>query len=165
MQKKSLGLIETWGHIPAVEAADAGCKAANVVLAGYEEVRAGLVTIMFTGDVAAVKTAVTAGATAAKRVGKVVSCHVIARPDRQLQSLQPPPLPPESESTEQPQVPPPTALEGDAPKPLEEAPVEKEQYEQPKSETTGNSESETAKAPAPKTAISKTKRAKRTKKT
>lgn len=102
MQKRSLGLIETWGHIPAIEAADAGCKAANVLLAGYEEVRAGLVTIMFVGDVAAVKTAVSAGAAAAAKVGKIVSCHVIARPDPQLDSLptlpKPPPVTPSRRS-------------------------------------------------------------------
>lgn len=102
MHKRSLGLIETWGHIPAVEAADAGCKAANVVLAGYEEVRAGLVTILFVGDVAAVKTAVSAGAAAAARVGKVVSCHVIARPDRQLGSLPTLPRPPSAKPSPEP---------------------------------------------------------------
>lgn len=108
MHKRSLGLIETWGHIPAVEAADAGCKAANVVLAGYEEVRAGLVTILFVGDVAAVKTAVSAGAAAAAKVGKIVSCHVIARPDRQLESLPTLPRPP---STEPAREPPPAPIE------------------------------------------------------
>lgn len=102
MHKRSLGLIETWGHIPAVEAADAGCKAANVALAGYEEVRAGLVTIMFVGDVAAVTTAVSAGAAAAARVGKIVSCHVIARPDRQLECLPTLPRPPSAEPAREP---------------------------------------------------------------
>jgi microcompartment protein CcmL/EutN len=109
MQKTSLGLIETWGHIPAIEAADAGCKAANVMLAGYEEVRAGLVTIMFLGDVAAVKTAVAAGTAAAARVGKVISSHVIARPDRQLQSL--PTLPPTSKPP--PETPPPPSAKAE----------------------------------------------------
>ncbi len=84
MEKGSLGLIETWGYVPAIEAADAGSKAANVTLLGYEEVRAGLVTVKFVGDVAAVRAAVTAGAAAAGKVGKVVSVHVIPRPDRQL---------------------------------------------------------------------------------
>jgi len=105
MRKGSLGLIETWGWIGAIEAADAGCKAANVALAGYEEVRAGLVTIIFVGDVAAVKTAVSAGAAAAARVGKVVSCHVIARPDPQLDSLPTLPQPPPSALEQAPQTP------------------------------------------------------------
>ena len=84
MEKESLGLIETVGLIPAIEAADAGSKAANVSFRGMEGARAGLITVTFLGDVAAVRAAVSAGAAAARSVGKVVSVHVIARPDRQL---------------------------------------------------------------------------------
>ena len=98
MQKRSLGLIETWGYVPAIEAADAGIKAADVALLGYEEVRAGLITVKFIGDVAAIKAAVAAGAAAGERVGKVVAVHVIPRPDPQLRILPssvPPPSPAE----------------------------------------------------------------------
>ena len=84
MEKRSLGLIETWGYVPAVEAADAGAKAANVVFLGYEKVQAGLVTIRFLGEVAAVQAAVSAGAAAAEKVGRVVAVHVIPRPDPDL---------------------------------------------------------------------------------
>jgi ethanolamine utilization protein EutM len=84
MERDSLGLIETLGLVAAIEAADAGSKAANVTFRGYERARAGLITVVFLGDVAAVQAAVTAGSAAAKRVGTVVSVHVIARPDRQL---------------------------------------------------------------------------------
>ena len=84
MEKESLGLIETLGLVAAIEAADAGSKAANVTLRGYERARAGLITVVFAGDVAAVRAAVSAAAAAAKRVGTVVSVHVIARPDSQL---------------------------------------------------------------------------------
>jgi microcompartment protein CcmL/EutN len=84
MEKESLGLIETLGLVAAIEAADAGSKAANVTLRGYERARAGLITVAFVGDVAAVRAAVSAAAAAAKRVGTVVSVHVIARPDNQL---------------------------------------------------------------------------------
>lgn len=84
MERDSLGLIETSGLVAALEAADAGSKAANVVFRGYERARAGLITVVFLGDVAAVRAAVTAGCAAAKRVGTVISVHVIARPDRQL---------------------------------------------------------------------------------
>jgi microcompartment protein CcmL/EutN len=84
MQAPSLGLIETIGYVAAIEAADAGCKAANVQLLGYERGRAGLITVKFAGDVAAVRAAVTAGAAAAARVGKVLVAHVIARPHEQL---------------------------------------------------------------------------------
>ena len=84
MERDSLGLIETSGLVAAIEAADAGSKAANVTFRGYQRARAGLITVVFLGDVAAVRTAVTAGAAAAKRIGTVISVHVIARPDRQL---------------------------------------------------------------------------------
>lgn len=85
MEKESLGLIETLGLVAAIEAVDAGSKAANVTFRGYERARAGLITVVFDGDVAAVRAAVSAGAAAARKVGKVVSVHVIARPDHQLQ--------------------------------------------------------------------------------
>jgi ethanolamine utilization protein EutM len=84
LEQKSLGLIETMGLVAAVEAADAGTKAANVKLLGYWNVDAGLITIKFTGDVGAVKAAVMAAEAAARRVGTVKSVHVIPRPDKQL---------------------------------------------------------------------------------
>jgi microcompartment protein CcmL/EutN len=84
MEKDSLGLIEILGFVGAIEAADAGSKAANVTFRGYQRGLGGLITVMFTGDVAAVRAAVSAGVAAAKLVGKVISVDVIARPDRQL---------------------------------------------------------------------------------
>lgn len=84
---KSLGLIETRGLVAAIEAADAMMKAANVQLMGKENIGAGYVTVIVEGDVGAVKAAVDAGAAAAKRVGEVVSVHVIARPHSDVESL------------------------------------------------------------------------------
>lgn len=92
MEKRSLGLIETWGFVPAVEAADAGTKAADVKLLGYEVVPVGRVMVAFVGDVAAVKAAVQSGAAAAERVGEVLAVHVIPRPDRQVR-VDPPSTP------------------------------------------------------------------------
>ncbi len=80
----ALGLIETRGFVAAVEAADAMVKAANVILVSYEKVGSGLVTVMIRGDVGAVKAAVDAGASAAKRVGELVSVHVIPRPHAEV---------------------------------------------------------------------------------
>jgi ethanolamine utilization protein EutM len=82
--ERALGLVETKGLVGAIEAADAGLKAANVRLLASERADAGLVTVMFGGDVAAVRAAVDAGAAAAGRVGQLVSSHVIARPHQQL---------------------------------------------------------------------------------
>lgn len=91
MKSASLGLIETWGWVPAIVAADAASKAAVASLLGYELAGAGLVTVKVAGDVAAVQAAVSAGAAAAERVGKVVSVHVIPRPDHQLWAAEPGP--------------------------------------------------------------------------
>lgn len=77
---QALGLIETRGLVGAIEAADAGIKAAPVQLLGKEQTDPALITIIFGGDVASVKAAVDAGAAAAERVGQLVGVHVIPRP-------------------------------------------------------------------------------------
>jgi microcompartment protein CcmL/EutN len=82
--QQALGLVETRGLVGAIEAADAGLKAANVELLGSERADAGLVTVMFGGEVAAVKAACDAGAAAAERVGDLVAVHVIPRPHPDL---------------------------------------------------------------------------------
>lgn len=79
MEATALGMIETIGLVSALEAADAGLKAAQVRLLGRDYVRGGLVMVRFSGDVAAVQAAVDAGAAAARRVGAVFSAHVIPR--------------------------------------------------------------------------------------
>jgi microcompartment protein CcmL/EutN len=78
--EEALGLIECRGLVAMIEAADTMVKAANVQLVGYEKIDAGLVTAIVRGEVAAVKSAVDAGAAAASRVGEVVATHVIPRP-------------------------------------------------------------------------------------
>lgn len=87
MKQQALGLIETLGLVASIEAADAGVKAANVKLLGCELVRGGLTVIAFAGDVAAVQTSVSAGCAAAEKVGTVISCHVIPRPEADLRML------------------------------------------------------------------------------
>ncbi|MBZ0179928.1 MAG: BMC domain-containing protein [Melioribacteraceae bacterium] len=83
----ALGLIETRGLVGAIEAADAMLKAANVKLIGKEKSTAALVTIKVIGEVAAVQSAVDAGAAAAQRVGELVSTHVIPRPAKEIDLL------------------------------------------------------------------------------
>jgi ethanolamine utilization protein EutM len=85
----ALGMVETRGLVGAVEAADAMVKAANVVLIGSEYVGGGYVTVMVRGDVGAVKAATDAGAAAAKRVGELVSVHVIPRPHVDVEMILP----------------------------------------------------------------------------
>jgi microcompartment protein CcmL/EutN len=86
---EALGLVETKGLIGSVEAADAMVKAANVVLVGKEYIGAGYVTVMIRGDVGAVKAATDAGAAAARRVGELVSVHVIPRPHTEVERILP----------------------------------------------------------------------------
>ena len=86
---EALGMIETKGLVGAVEAADAMVKAANVVLQGREYIGAGFVTVTCRGDVGAVKAATDAGAAAARRVGELVSVHVIPRPHSEAEKLLP----------------------------------------------------------------------------
>jgi len=80
MAQPAMGMIETKGIVCLLEAADAMLKSANVQMIGWDKVGAGLATAFVTGDVAAVKAAVDAGAAAAGRVGEVVGVHVIPRP-------------------------------------------------------------------------------------
>ncbi|MDF2532939.1 MAG: ethanolamine utilization protein EutM [Clostridia bacterium] len=81
---KSKGFIETKGLVAAIEAADAMVKAANVEIVGKKMIGGGLVTVIIEGDVGAVKAAVEVGAEAARKVGELVSVHIIARPNAEL---------------------------------------------------------------------------------
>ena len=76
----ALGMVECFGLVAMIEAADAMVKSANVTLVGYEKIDAGLVTAIVRGEVGAVKAAVDAGAAAARRIGTVTAVHVIPRP-------------------------------------------------------------------------------------
>ena len=89
MPLEALGMIETKGLVGSIEAADAMVKAANVVLIGKEYISAGLVTVMVRGDVGAVKAATDAGAAAARRVGELISVHVIPRPHGEVEKFLP----------------------------------------------------------------------------
>jgi ethanolamine utilization protein EutM len=89
MNGDALGMIETRGLIGAIEAADAMVKAANVLLIGKEYIGAGYVTVLARGDVGAVKAATDAGAAAARRVGELISVHVIPRPHADVERVLP----------------------------------------------------------------------------
>ena len=86
---EALGMVETRGLVGAVEAADAMVKAAKVLLIGKQQVGGGLVTVMVRGDVGAVKAATDAGASAARRVGELISVHVIPRPHEEVEKILP----------------------------------------------------------------------------
>ncbi len=86
---EALGMIETKGLVCMIEAVDAMLKSANVQIVGWDKVGSGLVTSFVVGDVAAVKAAVDAGASAASKIGEVVSVQVIPRPHEELAAVLP----------------------------------------------------------------------------
>lgn len=96
----ALGMIETRGLVAAIEASDAMVKAARVTLVGKEYVGSAFVTVMVRGDVGAVKAAVDAGAAAARRVGDLVSVHVIPMPYDAVEAILPQPLAPGKKSAD-----------------------------------------------------------------
>ena len=106
---EALGMIETKGLIGSIEAADAMVKTASVVLVGHHYTGGGLVSVQVRGDVGAVKAATDAGAAAARRVGELVSVHVIPRPDAEVEGILPQPKP---EAPPSPPAPPPRTDRG-----------------------------------------------------
>ncbi len=78
--QQAIGLVETKGLVPLVEATDAMAKAANVTVERRIDLGGGLVTTVVSGDVGSVRAAVEAGAAAASQVGELISSHIIARP-------------------------------------------------------------------------------------
>jgi len=87
LQKTALGMVETVGLVPSIEAADAMTKVANVSITSQEEIGGGYVTIMVRGEVGAVQASVDAGVAAAKKGGQLITGHVIARPHRFTEAI------------------------------------------------------------------------------
>jgi len=86
---KALGMLETRGYVGAVEAVDTMVKSANVEILGVKEIGGGLVSVFVEGDVGAVKAAIDAGATSVKKIGDLVSIHVIAKPGEETKKMIP----------------------------------------------------------------------------
>ena len=87
MKNSALGLIETYGYVGAVEAADAALKAADVSLVNLVKVKGGIVTLTLEGGVSEVKASVDAGAASAQRLGTLITSHVIPRLDEEVWSI------------------------------------------------------------------------------
>ncbi len=86
---EAIGMIETRGLVAAIEAADTMLKAANVKMVGTEKIGSGMVAVIVTGEVGAVKAAVEAGVENAQRVGEIVAVHVIPRPSEDVACMLP----------------------------------------------------------------------------
>lgn len=89
MDSFAIGMIEARGLVGSIEAADAMVKAANVSLMGQVRIGGGYVTVFVKGDVGAVKAALDVGTSAAKKVGELISSHVIPRPHENLDMIYP----------------------------------------------------------------------------
>ncbi len=87
MNGEAIGLIETRGLVGATEAADAMVKAANVKLISKAYVGSGYAAVIISGDVGAVKAALDSGSAAAKRIGEIISVHIIPRPHPDLEKI------------------------------------------------------------------------------
>jgi ethanolamine utilization protein EutM len=88
LARNALGLIEVVGMTAAIVAADTAVKSANVRLLGYENSKGGgMITVKFEGDVGAVKAALEAASTAASRVNRIVSKHLIPRPSDEIEKM------------------------------------------------------------------------------
>jgi ethanolamine utilization protein EutM len=86
---RALGMIETKGLVACIEAADSMAKASNAVLLNRRAIGGGYMTVMCRGDVGAVRTALEAGAKAARRIGEVVSVRILPSPHLNLEDLLP----------------------------------------------------------------------------
>ena len=84
---KAMGMIETRGMVCAIEATDAMTKSADISVLGLKEIGGGLVSVYVQGEVGAVKAAVDSGAAAAKKIGELVSVHIISRPSDDTQAI------------------------------------------------------------------------------
>lgn len=88
-EMRALGMIETRGLVACIEAADAMAKAANIAMTQRRAIGGGYLTIMVRGDVGAVRTALEAGAKAARLVGEVESVKMLPNPNLQVEDILP----------------------------------------------------------------------------
>lgn len=86
---EALGMVETKGLVGAIEAADQMVKTAGVELLGYGNADGGLISIYVRGDVGSVTAAVEAGKDAARKVGELVTYHIIPMPFKDVEKIIP----------------------------------------------------------------------------
>lgn len=81
------GYIEVVGLVPAIAAADAALKAANVEVVCKENTGKAMIAVIIKGEISSVRAAVAAAEEEVSRMAAVVSTNVIARPDEALAGL------------------------------------------------------------------------------
>ena len=146
MSQRSLGLIETFGLLPAVEAADAAIKSANVELVGYEFAKgSGMTVVKVEGDVGAVKAAIAAASVAASKVGRVAATRVIPRPAAGLEAMV---RNGDTKGYTPPEPPAPTSPDESGPEPDPDRGVQTPEQEVPASEPAEVTTQDPAPAPA-----------------
>ena len=93
---QACGIIEVFGLVTAFEAADAGCKAANVTLEPFDRNKPAnayalpvplIICVKFRGTVMDVTAAVDAAQEVAERTTGMVSRYIISGPDEGTQMM------------------------------------------------------------------------------
>ena len=93
---RAVGILEVYGLTTAFVAADAACKAADVVLENFDKNKPAnaeslpvplLVTIKIRGEVAAVQSALEAARQAAESLTGVVAQHIIPNPEDDTEKM------------------------------------------------------------------------------
>ncbi|HLR36346.1 MAG TPA: BMC domain-containing protein [Tissierellales bacterium] len=85
--RKALGFVETRSLVGALEAADTMSKTANVKVHDFKFVGSGVVSVIVSGDVAAVKAAVENGRESAEKISEIISANVIPRPHEEVDKI------------------------------------------------------------------------------
>ncbi len=85
--RDALGFFEVRSLVAAIEAADAMLKAADVKLQNFNYVGSGIVCVIVSGEVAAVKAAIDTAQNRAGLMAEVISVNVIPRPNEELYEL------------------------------------------------------------------------------
>ena len=84
---QAIGIVETRGLVSAIEAADTMLKTADVHILEVNYVGSAVISVIITGDVSSVKSAVVNGNKAAEEIGEVISCNVIAKPNEEVDKI------------------------------------------------------------------------------
>ena len=94
--REAVGIVELYGLVAALAAADAGCKAANVTLENFDKNKPAnaetlpvplIVAVKFRGNVSDVEMAVEAAVKRAKEISGIVTSYVIPRPEPDTEKM------------------------------------------------------------------------------
>jgi len=85
--KQALGMIETRSLVAAIQAADTMVKSADVKIVDLNYVGSGIISVLVSGEVAAVQAAVANGRETAASLAEIISTNVIPRPHEEVSKI------------------------------------------------------------------------------